>query len=97
MTRRIAGFQLKIGTLARTGSDQFNKPTMPADAGHWQRDGRQNGDAPSRHGCGRLAEVGCVGLTTPSSEGDAYGACAFGCELQPSRGCHSEPGDLSDD
>lgn len=96
MTRRIAGFQLKISTLARAGSNQFNKPAMPADAWHWQRGGRQNRDAPSRHGGRRLAEVGCVCLTTPSSKGDAYGAGALGCELQSSRGCHAEPGDLSD-
>ena len=33
-TRCIACLQFEIRALARTGADEFNKPAMPADAGH---------------------------------------------------------------
>jgi hypothetical protein len=43
-----------------------------------------------------LPEIGSISLSSPSPESDADRACSFGGKLQPSRGGHSQPSDLSD-
>lgn len=69
---------------------------MSADPWYWKRCGRHDGHPPPRHRGRRLPEIGSISLSSPSPESDPDCACSLGRQLEPSRGCHPEPGYLSD-
>lgn len=70
---------------------------MAADAWNRQRLGRNDGDAPARHGGGRRAEVGRIAVPSPAAQRDADRPGAFGGKLEPARRRHRQSGDLADD
>jgi hypothetical protein len=96
-TLGIARFHDKVRAPSGATADQFEQPSGAAHTGYRKRSRRQRRHPPSRHRSGRLAEVGCFRLPTPSPHRYSYRSGRLGREVQPARSSHGKPSNLGDD